>query len=133
MTTLLLIGDKCPEIETIELLGNDMILPGETGFFRCVTSNSQLLSWIIDDVPVNFDLSFIACDPPQGQHPSSVAHLVEVSVDGTFIGNRTSYLAYTSDPDFNGNVNIVCEDGRLNTKCAHTLIVSSKLLLVVVV
>ena len=100
-------------METIELVGSGTILSGEVGLFRCITINSLGLSWNVGGGVLPFSSN--AAPGDSMEHLSFVVYLVDVSVNVNRLGNRTSILVYTSDPNFIGSVTISCLDLRTVT------------------
>lgn len=118
-------GDKCVEVDTIELLGTDIIVPGDVGIFRCKTMDSPQLFWSVNGTEL-FGFDALAVTGAEAQSFASKAELVDVNIADNFLGNRTSFLMYTSDPNFTGYVNITCDGGRVNTDCVHSLNIKGK-------
>ena len=110
------VGNVCQDVNLAELVAFSDISPGRIGFlqgesgsFQCTTRVSVALRWIINDI----DISFGATDPIGSiQDSIATAHLVNVSVDNSFEGNRVSLLIIKPDPNFTGEINVTCSNGE---------------------
>ena len=114
------VGDECPE--TIQIVGNSVICPGEDGLFRCTLMNSRTADWSINGEVIGFALTDNVGSVKT--KPGIAAHLVERSVGETDnIGNRTSVVFYTPSASTTGLISILCSGGRIDSCGVRSLIV----------
>ena len=85
-----------------------MICPGQVSFYQCKNEDQSLLRWSIDGTGTSF-LGIDAVGSIEMGIPNATAFLVEVEVDNTLQGNRTSILRYDPDHSFTRNVTITCD------------------------
>ena len=110
------------DASNVQLKGDDIICPGEVGFFECTVTNSGVLTWRISTGgSVGFLPSdSVVVDKPVGTS-DSIAFLRSVSRQGQ-LGNFTAMLRYKPDPSMKGAVNVSCLNGDENW-CRKTLTV----------
>ena len=103
----------------IQLMGDDIICPGEVGFFECTVTNSGVLTWSISTGDsVGFLPSDSVAMDKSVDTSGSIAFLRSVSQQGNF----TAMLRYKPDPSMKGAVNVSCLNGDENW-CRKTLTV----------
>ena len=95
---------------------------GGSGTFQCTTRASLAIRWVINGTAIVF-----GGPNPIGSATNSIAtaHLVDVSVDESFVGIRVSVLIVTPDPDFTGVINVTCSNG-VDERCVATVHIISK-------
>ena len=122
---LYLLGDVCPGVDDTELTGTDIICPDRLGFFRCTTTNSVQLLWIVEEDSLLFSQINLSEDRLQGSNTE--AHLLDISV-GNPISNRTSVLIYTPDAGTRDYVDIICRGQGINTCTMQVLVIGKSII-----
>ena len=123
------LGDVCPDVGSVDLVGTSVLNVGETGFFRCTSINSIQLFLTLDGVSIFFTGVDVVGANINREKLSITAYLVDVNVDKTgIIGNRTAVLVYTPPPGLVGSVAISCDGGIVNAQCVGSVEVLGKVL-----
>ena len=110
------------DASNVQLKGDDIICPGEVGFFECTVTDSETMLWFIS---TGGSVAFIPSDSVAEDvnigTSGSIAFLRKVSRQGP-LGNFTAMLRYELDPSMKGTVNISCLNNA-NNGCRKTLTV----------
>ena len=114
---------ECPD--SIELIHNGTICPGQVGVFQCTLTGATLVDWNVNGEVLNFIPSNGVGDSRSGADSSTVAYLVaRTEPDGSNMFNWTSVLNYRPDSSIRGSVPITCSGGIM--PCRDTTLVVGK-------
>ena len=101
-----------------ELRGNTTICPGNSGIFECKTTNTEILTWRVNETSL-----FILGDHRLNDTPvivsGIVASLVELSLSDGNVGNRTSLLRIA--PVNNVTMTVTCSGGSPTDTCSRDI------------
>ena len=102
-------GGGCPS--QVDLIGPDILCPGVTGFYRCVTRDLTEHVWAFNDAVDQFPQTDTIGETITGI-PGAKGYLVERTGTIGRIGNRTTVVVYTPDASAtSGDILIQCSGG----------------------
>ena len=116
------IGQNCPD--SIELIHNDTICPGQVGVLQCTLTNSIQVDWNVDGIFLVFSSGDIVGDSVT--RSGTIAYLVARTPEGR-LWNWTSVVFYTPGPSVRGSVSVLCGGGGASDCTKHILVIGELL------